>query len=347
MPAPLALKERLAAVPPEVELFAGGGSVPPMEDLILGAEDFCEIEIPPRNKYLAPWLQESAIIAVNGLRGIGKSMFGLGVIDAVTKGHAFGPWKCLKSTNCLYIDGEMVASDIQERLRMFGRGRKSRLLIYSDAYVTQHGCQRANLLNDEWREWIKAYALRAEVKIVVFDNLSSLCPGIDENSKQEFDPVNQFFLDLRFSGITVIYMHHMGKSGSQRGTSGREDNIDIAIELKRPPGYVRTEGCRLIVSFTKARIENASLHLIANTEMQLIRGISGIHEWTFKNSKPHTKVEVLKLLVNKVPNSSIADTLKITPGRVSQLRTEFVHLEYLTSKGKLTQAGQAFLLGEG
>ena len=324
------------------------GKLPALEDLILDAESFCRIEIPPRKQYLNPWLQEHSIIGINGWRGVGKTWFGMGAIDAVTKGESFGPWKCEEPTECLYIDGEMFAGDTQDRLRVLGTGvRKKRLMVYSDAYITQqHRLQHASLSNDKWRNGVKDFAVKNGIKLIVFDNLSSLCPGLDENSKQEFDPINQYFLSLRFSGITVVYMHHVGKSGTQRGTSGREDNIDISIELKHPPGYLQTDGCRFTVSFTKARIATANLPLIADTEMQLVQTMGDVFGWTFKNSTQCTKLEVLRLFDAGASQKDIAGSLGITSGRVSQLKAEFIKAGYLTSKGKITQVGHSYLWAE-
>ena len=60
-------------------------------------------------------------------------------------------------------------------------------------------------------------------------------------------------LDLRRRGITVLLIHHAGKSGDQRGTSAREDIMDTVISLRRPREYSMAEGARFEVHLTKAR----------------------------------------------------------------------------------------------
>jgi putative DNA primase/helicase len=52
---------------------------------------------------------------------------------------------------------------------------------------------------------------------------------------------------------SVLVIHHSGKSGAQRGTSRREDTLDTAIPLKRPPDYQAGQGARFEVHFEKAR----------------------------------------------------------------------------------------------
>lgn len=62
-----------------------------------------------------------------------------------------------------------------------------------------------------------------------------------------------WLLDLRRRGISVLLIHHSGKSGDQRGTSAREDIMDTVISLKRPQQYTMSEGARFEVHLTKAR----------------------------------------------------------------------------------------------
>ena len=43
------------------------------------------------------------------------------------------------------------------------------------------------------------------------------------------------------------------KAASEQGTSRREDVLDTSISLRRPSGYVTTEGARFELHFEKAR----------------------------------------------------------------------------------------------
>jgi putative DNA primase/helicase len=79
-----------------------------------------------------------------------------------------------------------------------------------------------NLAKQTYRDHI--YALldkRTDIGLVILDNIAALIPGIDENSKQDWDPINQWLISLRILGLAVVLLHHAGKSGKQRGTSGR------------------------------------------------------------------------------------------------------------------------------
>jgi putative DNA primase/helicase len=51
----------------------------------------------------------------------------------------------------------------------------------------------------------------------------------------------------------VLFIHHCGKGGAQRGTSRKEDVLDTVVSLRRPEDYSPTEGARFEVHFEKSR----------------------------------------------------------------------------------------------
>jgi putative DNA primase/helicase len=51
----------------------------------------------------------------------------------------------------------------------------------------------------------------------------------------------------------VVLVHHAGKGGQQRGTSKREDLLDVVIGLSRPKDYDPSQGAVFVAEFTKAR----------------------------------------------------------------------------------------------
>lgn len=51
------------------------------------------------------------------------------------------------------------------------------------------------------------------VEFVVLDNLSTLCRTGKENESESWIVVQQWILSLRRRNITVLLIHHAGKSG--------------------------------------------------------------------------------------------------------------------------------------
>ena len=319
---------------------------PSIEDLICDVSTFNAIEFPEKCIILHPWLSGSNINMIYGPRGVGKTMFVLGLLTAISTAESFGPWQVNTPVTSLYLDGEMAPQDVQNRLSRFPSLKKSNrqsLIVYSDAYISQFGLLRANLLDEGWRNMMKQLLIANDVKLWVADNIASLAPGIDENSKQEWDPINQWFLELRFAAITTIFLHHAGKGGTQRGTSGREDNIDISILLDKPTMFGPEDGARFIVSFQKSRLEHKYLPLISATEFALETDEEDNYFWTFGSLKKRHKRKVIKMLDEGITAKDIAEELKITKGRVSQIKAEAVREGLITKEGKLTQTGFEWL----
>lgn len=323
------------------------GSISLMEinKTIFNIPDFLKKKFAPKKTILHPWVKEYQIIMIYGPRGVGKSMFVISLLVSIVSGNCFGPWETINPVNCLYLDGEMVQQDTAERFASLVNGNliKEKLFIYSDSYANSLGIPGANLLDGEWRKAMKEMLLEKDIKIWVADNIASLAPGIDENSKQDWDPINKWFLDLRFAGITTIFLHHTNKEGGQRGTSGREYNIDVSILLDRPKNYVPEDGARFIARFEKARIPHQDLPLIADTEFCLEAEGDRSYIWTFGAVKKQNKVQVIKMLGEGISAKDIAEELGITQGRVSQLKREAVIDGLVTDTGKLTQTGSLYV----
>lgn len=313
-----------------------------LRDVIVNADAFDKLKLPEKRTIIHPWLSEQGITLVYGWRGVGKSAFAMGILESATRGHAFGPWCVTVPVPCLYLDGEMAAQDVQGRFRELKAPspRVHSLHIYNDHYANLQGLPRANLLSKKWRTEMKAILLDLGVRLWVADNIASLAPGLDENKKQDWDPINSWLLDLRFAGITTMLLHHENKMGAQRGSSAKEDNIDNAVRLRFPPDYVKEDGCKFIASFQKARVRHADLHLLGDTQFQLCPDEDGCGQvFAWCGVRREIKAEVLRLLDEGHKQIDVAQMVGITRGYASKIIAQASRDGFLTSKGKLTQSG--------
>ena len=277
----------------------------------MSLDEILVTDFPERRKIVSPWIQEQSIILMSGFRGVGKSIFTLGLCDAISRGGKFGPWEIKTSLPILYVDGEMVISDIQKRARSMVKDstiRKNPVIYFSDFAANLKGLPKTNLTSLKCQAAIKRMCLGWKVKLLVLDNISSLCPNLDENVKSAWDPVNQWLLELRFNDISTIMLHHVNKEGGQRGTSGREDNVDISLTLERPKDYVIEDGARFITKFTKARIPVDELPLISDCEFQLKSSDSKV-EWVWTSSRRKRQDEVIEMLEVGMTQGEIAAQL--------------------------------------
>jgi hypothetical protein len=315
----------------------------PIAEAVLLADDFVSLDLPPRRGILSSWLVEQSILLVSGWRGTGKTWFLLALLDAITKGEKFGPWAEPNPVPSLYLDGEMAASEVQDRLKLLTSSvpRKAPLYVYCDAYASSLGIRRANLFDAKWCEEMQEILVSREIKLWVIDNLASLAANADENAKADWDPVNQWLIGLRFLGITTVMLHHTGKGGEQRGTSGREDNIDASILLIRPKDYAAEQGARFILTFSKHRARAKDPSDIADREFWL-KEIEGRLVWTFSGTEVAKKIkknkeEIFQMLADGFSQKDIAKALDIDKSTVSRIRKRLIEEERLTPEGKVPE----------
>jgi len=286
---------------------------------VLPFETVVNLKLPPKRVFLDPWITEQSITLISGWRGTGKTWLAMSILDAISRGKPFGPWETETPVPTMYLDGEMTIQDMQYRAKQLQMGQdcKAPIYLYSDSYATSQGFPRANLLNELWRKQMKSFLHNQGIKLWVIDNIASLAPGINENAKDEWDPINEYLLSLRFSGIATILLHHVGKAGLQRGTSAREDNIDTSIILKQPDDYETEDGCRFVMTFKKNRVICGDHFLLADQEFQYHDG-----QWSFENAKTKTKNQILEMLNNGAKNKDIATTLGVSPAYVSKVKKD-------------------------
>ncbi|MEM7518499.1 MAG: AAA family ATPase, partial [Planctomycetota bacterium] len=129
-----------------------------------------------------------------------------------------------------------------------------------------------DLIDEQNRARLEKAIERSGARVIVLDNLSTLSSG-DENSSEEWAPVESWLVKLRAQGLTVILVHHAGKGGQQRGTSRREGPMDLIIKLQRAKNYEATDGCRAEVLFEKCR--DAYGTGVETREIQLIDRAGG------------------------------------------------------------------------
>ncbi|EFL84306.2 hypothetical protein HMPREF0326_03160 [Desulfovibrio sp. 3_1_syn3] len=233
-------------------LSAPGGNVPSLVSLDMG--EFLSMAIPERGYLLSPILPVQGIGIMYAPRGIGKTFAALSVAVAVASGGAVFNWRAPMPKKTLYVDGEMPATSMQSRLTSLVSGMsvpphalKNLSLITPDLQP----CPMPDLSTVSGQTLLEPFL--KGVDMVVLDNIATLCRTGKENESQSWQPMQAWLLELRRRGITVLLIHHAGKSGDQRGTSAREDIMDTVISLRRPREYSMAEGARFEVHLTKAR----------------------------------------------------------------------------------------------
>jgi putative DNA primase/helicase len=199
-------------------------------------------------------LQDKGLAMLFAARGIGKTHVALGIAYAVSTGGEFLRWRADRPRNVLYVDGEMPQQALQQRLRALMEASDQppnegafRLLCMD----RQELGVTINLANAKCQSLIDKHLGDAE--FMVLDNMSTLMNSGVENDAESWNSMQDWLLQLRRRGVTVLVVHHAGRGGQARGTSKREDVLDTIIQLKHPEDYDPAEGARFEVHLTKAR----------------------------------------------------------------------------------------------
>lgn len=283
---------------------------------------FLAKEIPARELLLSPWLPKAGLGMIHAYRGIGKTHIALGIAYAVAQGGKFLSWEATKPAKVLYVDGEMPAATLQERLaRIVLMGGNDQILgalniITPDSQIDG---SMPDLATKEGQELLNKY-ITDDIDLVILDNLSCLAPSIKENEASDWAIIQTWVLSLRKRGKAVLFIHHAGKTGLQRGTSKKEDVLDTVIVLERPKDYEANQGARFIVKYEKSRGffgDDAKAF-----EAQLCDDGTGQYSWKYKLMEEDTYHKVVTMLNSGDRQKDISIELEVDKSTVSRHATK-------------------------
>lgn len=295
---------------------------------VVEANDFIKMDIPARENILSPWLPVQGLTMIYAPRGIGKTHIALGIAYAVTSNTSFLNWKPTKARGVLYLDGEMPASLMQERLAILINAHTTPLtaplrLITPD--LQQLGMP--DLATPKGQMMLEHYF--ENIELIIVDNISTLCRNTKENEADSWLPVQEWALKMRASGKSVLFIHHAGKGGHQRGTSKREDILDTVIALKRPHDYKPKDGAMFEIHFEKARgfLGEATEPLVA----QLISKEDGKQEWSIQPLQGNVHEQIIQLAKQGFKQNEIAEKVSLHKSNISR------YIKQATMEGKINQ----------
>lgn len=271
----------------------------------------------PREQILSPWLLTQSLNMLYAWRGVGKTHVALGIAYAIATGGAFLCWSADNRRKVLYLDGEMPGASLQARLAKLITGSTADFEPDYFRILTpdlQEGAM-PDLATYEGQAAIDD--LIGDAEVIVVDNLSSMArSGGRENDAESWQIIAEWALIQRQQGKTVIFVHHSGKGGAQRGTSKREDILDTVISLKRPPDYESGQGAKFEVHFEKGRdLHGADAEPF---EAALITDLQGGQSWAISKLADSTYERVVSLANEGLSQVDIAIELGINKSNVSR-----------------------------
>ncbi|MHC9064024.1 DnaB-like helicase N-terminal domain-containing protein [Nitrospira sp. CMX1] len=295
---------------------------PPSNDLTSALLEYAALvtlELPTRKHYLS-WLPEGGNVMVYGPRGIGKTFFELSLTASLVTGTQFLKWPISESVGVLYLDGEMQLDELRGRITNLLPEPPKAPLRFLSSEMVYHRLHRDLVLSSEAvrDEVMTILDAHPEIRVLIFDNISCLFAGLDEDKKRDWEPIAGWLIRLRHRGLATVLVHHAGKGGQQRGTSGREDALDTVIALSRPATHEAKDGCHFEVKFEKCRSVKGDA--VGPLDVKLTEK-DGLLTWEHKDLE-QTKEGQVKALLDEglTSNAEIAEALGITRAYVWKLR---------------------------
>lgn len=284
------------------ELTGATGATPqnaPAHQLICGpvmidSAGLLAATFPPRERLLSPWLLSQSLSMIYAPRGVGKTHVALGIAYALASGGGFLGWTAAKPVRVAYLDGEMPGADLRERVHRIEESADHRAhpgyLQFMTPDLQPNGIM-PNLYSPVGQRQVTDAA--GDAQVIIVDNLSALVRGGKENEGESWQPVAEWALRMRSSGRSVLFVHHAGKGGQQRGTSKREDLLDAVLSLRRPSDYTPDQGARFEVHFEKARALYGED--VAPVEAMMETGKDGRQSWTLRAVSDASEEQMIEL----------------------------------------------------
>lgn len=288
----------------------------------LSVEDFLALEIQPREMILSPICPKQSLALLHSWRGVGKTYISLGVAYAVATGGRFLRWKAPRARGVLYVDGEMPATTLRDRIAAIIAGSEP-----SEPHTEERGFLKCitpdlqsrpipDLATREGQAMVEAQM--AGVEFLVLDNLSALCRTGKENERESWLPVQEWALRMRQRGVSVWFDHHDGKGKIQRGTSGKEDLLDTVLSLRHPADYSPVEGLRCEVHYEKCRGfygDDAKPF-----EVRMETTPEGAAVWTLRDLEDTLLDRARELFDGGLSVREVAEALEISKSKAHRLR---------------------------
>jgi len=201
----------------------------PLERFLIDWPAFWTDEDQQHDWLLEPLFAAGRGHAIYAQAKTGKSWVVLAACAALATGRPFLGHPGGTPTDVLYVDYEMTAADVRDRLYDFDYGPEVDLSHFHYALLPSIGPLDSDIGGMDLAE----SALALGVSLVVIDTTGRAVAG-DENDADTF---RNFYRHtgarLKQAGIAFVRIDHAGKQADkgQRGSSAKNDDVDVVVRL--------------------------------------------------------------------------------------------------------------------
>jgi hypothetical protein len=217
--------------------------------------DFLLMNLDPIDFIIEPILPVNNSSMIYSPTGAGKTYIMLYMAYCVAIGapDCF-VWPVPKARRVVYVDGEMDAATLQERQIEISRGWGHILpgrTFFKTITPDLQPKYPPRINSKDGRARIEEHL--QEGCLLILDNLSTLCPGGDEDESEDWAATQEWILYLRRKKVATFAVHHAGKSGTQLGTSKKEHQLSSNLRLRSSTDWTPEEGLKVEARLDKLR----------------------------------------------------------------------------------------------
>jgi hypothetical protein len=209
----------------------------------------------------------------------------------------------------------MDESEIQERIRQIARMKCVEVPTDEQFGTISMDYQkgwRPKLSSARDRKFIEDRLIGCGYEGLWLDNLSTLWPASQEAQGDRDAILADWFTDLNQRGIWVVFLHHAGKSGEQRGGSEKEDMLSFVLKLRRPANYKAEEQLRIEVHIEKNRHKCISPRMLMAFEVQLTKDALGKICWLTRPALAAQRAAAFEMFKNAVPTMIVGQEVGVS-----------------------------------
>jgi len=213
-----------------------------------GLGEFIERTYPPITYYLYPLSSTEQLVQMFGLPGEGKTLVAMEMGWCESQGLDFMDFKFNKEIKIpppvLYVEGEMSASQLQERICKIIDRDKDKIYDLNNFEIAvlkeQPNENFTKLIHEDGRKKVELSAerlfKRTGIKPIIYiDNIRMLMGMFDEKDSTPWIPFIGWLGQMRARGYTVKFLHHSTNEGSKASGSGlKEANLNLNVQLSLP-----------------------------------------------------------------------------------------------------------------
>jgi hypothetical protein len=176
---------------------------------------------PPPRALCGTWLREGTLNVVSGRAGSGKTAVVAAMVAAMKRGKPFLGMPTQDPGRVLWINGDMPAWQVKERL--------SCLAGFADVDIAQAEMADLFQYEGELLELCKRY------KLVVFDNRGTLLTVNETQREESWIPYQRLMHRITATGTTVIIQCHHNKSevASVSGSEAQERTTTAMLSIHK------------------------------------------------------------------------------------------------------------------